>query len=96
MHKYAFALMIGNGAKAINVSMGFGNSSSIESYIQNGADIFEKFLEKLIKKNYEFVIVNSAGNSAIDAQYNHFFTAINSKSVKVELLLLHLWQRIIL
>lgn len=82
MHKYAFALMIGNGAKAINVSMGFGNSSSIESYIQNGADIFEKFLEKLIKKNYEFVIVNSAGNSAIDAQYNHFFTAINSKSVK--------------
>lgn len=80
MHKYAFALMIGNGAKAINISMGWGDPN--EQYVRYGADIFEKFLEKLIKKHYEFVIVNSAGNSAIDAQYNHFFTAINSKSVK--------------
>lgn len=77
--KYALALLLGNGVKVINVSMGFTGK------LEKGTKIIRLFLEKLLDLGYDFVIVNSAGNNGEDsekynAQKNSYFTNIPSDS----------------
>lgn len=79
--KYALALMIGNGVKVINMSMGQTES------IEEGSDIIEMFLKKLLNLGYDFVIVTSAGNQGnktnpelFDAKNNSFFNNISPGS----------------
>ncbi|MDE6017118.1 MAG: S8 family serine peptidase [Acetatifactor sp.] len=70
--KHAYATLIGNHVKVINVSAGGdmdeqfaasrGNTKAINS-IQSRADILEEYLKKLVMAGYDFLIVTSAGNT---------------------------------
>ncbi len=70
-YKYAFANLVGNHVKVINVSYGTGhlqcfaasrgNEKAI-NYVKSNAEIMQEFLHKLILAGYDFVIVTSAGN----------------------------------
>lgn len=70
-YKYSLALLIGNNVRVINISQNSGheecygasnNKSRAERYIKTNAEIIDNFLKKLINKNYDFLIVTSAGN----------------------------------
>lgn len=70
-YKYAFANLIGNHVRVINVSQHTGHDlcfaaskgvTSAINAIESNADILEEFLNKLIISGYDFVIVTSAGN----------------------------------
>ena len=71
--KYALSSMVLNGAKVINLSCGddelsyaahIGDSSA-QKDLKCFSTQMSEFLKKMIKKNYEFVIVKSAGNQNI-------------------------------
>lgn len=82
MHlKYALALIIGNHVKVINISMAPNEN------LELGTKSIDIFLNKLLNKGYDFVIVNSAGNNGeesdpqkSDAKYNSYFTNIDEGS----------------
>lgn len=70
-YKYALALLIANNVRVINISQNSGHeqcygasngNEAVVNYIKTNAKIIEKFLKKLIDKNYDFLIVTSAGN----------------------------------
>lgn len=70
-YKYAFAELVGNRVKVINVSLGYPSEKTFAASRNNSKarqQIFletaqlEDFLMKLVLKGYDFVIVNSAGN----------------------------------
>lgn len=76
-YKTSLALLIGNNIKVINVSLCEKDES--HETIENGAESIKHFLNKLIDKKYDFVIVSSAGNQAkknIPAKYNSFLNYI--------------------
>ena len=74
--KIAFAKLICNHIKVINVSLGYkdkgkiyvasngnySNSEKARNSIQTEADIMEEFLKKLVISGYDFIIVCAAGN----------------------------------
>ncbi|MFA5585757.1 MAG: S8 family serine peptidase [Saccharofermentanales bacterium] len=72
-HKCALAELIARQVKVINISLnsnrvaGFaadrGDLSAI-NYIQSNADILGDFLNRLLDKGYDFVIVTAAGNNS--------------------------------
>lgn len=75
MHlKYALALNIGNHTRVINISM-----APCEN-LKLGTRTIDIFLNKLLNKGYDFVIVNSAGNDAKDAKSNSYFANIDKSS----------------
>lgn len=70
-YKYAFANLIGNHVKVINVSRRTGwvqnfaashGNQNARNYVETNAKIMERFLQKLILQGYDFVIVVAAGN----------------------------------
>lgn len=76
-YKYAFANLVGNHVKVINVSRYTGKIQSFaasrgnqnaRNYVEANAKIMEGFLQKLILQGYDFVIVVAAGN-----QENEFY-----------------------
>lgn len=94
-YKCELAYLIGNGVKAINISQNTGKSQAIgatngnQSDINNisyNADIISRFLERMIDKNYDFIIVTSAGNwgygTTFMAKYNSYLNCIENKKVK--------------
>ncbi len=71
-YKYALALMIGNDVRVINMSrytgrnIGFAASHNNEAalnYIHANAGVMDRFLQRLIDRGYDFVLVISAGNA---------------------------------
>lgn len=85
-NKYAFANLIGNRVKVINISMNFQSdlvfAASRGKIMAEAAVLYvtsnmEKFLNKLVIKGYDFIIVNSAGNDenknfiADDSRYGY-------------------------
>lgn len=75
--KYALALLIGNNVKVINRSQGNGdmafyaaqgNSNALNYWVKITKE-YDIFLCKLIAKGYDFLIVQSAGNSNNDLYY---------------------------
>lgn len=70
-YKYAFALLIGNQVKVINVSQNtgrlqcfaasHGNAAAIQ-YVEENANILGDFLNKLLMQGYDFNIVAAGGN----------------------------------
>lgn len=70
--KYAYAYLILNGVKVINNSMGeayetqyaasVGNIKA-QTRIKTNANILGEFLNKFIQNGYNFIIINSAGNT---------------------------------
>lgn len=70
-YKYALALLIGNGTRVINISCNTGRleayaashlNQNAKRYIQQNAEVLDNFLQRLIERGYDFVIVLSAGN----------------------------------
>ncbi len=70
-YKYGFANLIGNNVKVINVSQNTGRlecfaashgNEKAQNYVGTNANILGNFLQKLINKGYDFVIVAAAGN----------------------------------
>lgn len=76
--KLAYATLIGNHVKVINVSLGDSQevmfaashpeinaeyATKAQNYIQNKADILSEYLNKLLTAGYDFVICTSAGNT---------------------------------
>ena len=88
--KYALANLICANCKVINVSMGLGTPSASVSTSQG--EIIGTFLQKLLDKGYDFVIVQSAGNAtkndttnlyeATDAANNGIFTGVTTPDVR--------------
>lgn len=87
--KYALALMIGNGVRVLNFSnaieqnITFAASGRISNneaserarnYISKYTGVLESFLERLLIRGYDFVIIQSAGNDN-----NDYFVEDNSK-----------------
>lgn len=75
--KYALAKLITSNCKVINVSM-----SCMGADVNWQAEVLGTFLEKLITKGYDFVIVQSAGNQSADATVAGLFTGITNPTVK--------------
>ena len=79
-------MIVNYNAKAINISVGYNTfiSSAANlgcknaiSYIENESFFFEKFLEKLIDDNYEFILCIAAGNdseSSLNKIPSHYFS----------------------
>ncbi|MBR1930238.1 MAG: cellulose binding domain-containing protein [Lachnospiraceae bacterium] len=70
-YKHAFACLVGNHVRVINVSRNSGHVEAFaashgnklaQKYVKNNANILAEFLNKLIIAGYDFVIVSSAGN----------------------------------
>lgn len=70
-YKYAFALLIGNHVRVINVSMNTGrevafaaskSNGNAMNYINLNAKILGTFLKRLVDRGYDYVIVTAAGN----------------------------------
>lgn len=71
-YKIAIATQITTGVKVINISLGVPsricigaslyNNDNAKRYIEDNSIIIEKFVEKLINLNYDFLIVTTAGN----------------------------------
>lgn len=59
--KYALAKLITSKCRVINVSMGLEHPSAKVS--RQDAEIFSPYLKKLLDKGYDFLIVQSAGNT---------------------------------
>ncbi len=79
-NKLGLALLIGNNVKVINISMGRTNETTSSTIIQ-GAEILEHFLNKLVGKGYDFLIVSAANNFADgEALYGSFYNNIDEGS----------------
>ena len=70
--KLAYATLIGNHVKVINVSMGYGDiisfaasrgNKTVKNKVEKDALCMEEFFEKLIFSGYDFVICCAAGNT---------------------------------
>ncbi|MBQ8247058.1 MAG: cellulose binding domain-containing protein [Lachnospiraceae bacterium] len=70
-YKYALALMIGNDVRVINMSQNTGrlicfaashNNEAALNYIHANAGVMDRFLQRLVDRGYDFVLVISAGN----------------------------------
>lgn len=79
--KYALANLITSNCKVINVSM--ENRSDLDWQ----ADVLGTFLNKLITKGYDFVIVQAAGNRSVDARKSGLFTGITIPAVKERIII---------
>ncbi len=82
-YKYSFALMIGNGVRVINISQTTGdyigyaaqhNVPAACNYINRNATVIDNFLQRMLSRGYDFVIVVAAGNGN-----DKFFVQDNSE-----------------
>lgn len=74
-YKYALALLIGNGVRVINVSLTTGRTECFAAsrdndnalkYIRSNAYVLDTFIQRLVDRGYDFVIVVAAGNENND------------------------------
>ena len=86
--KYAIALMLGEGVKVINISMGWngvvegaaaGDEWALE-LLQTSSDSLASFLSKYVDAGYEFLICKGAGNDGLEASYD-ILCAIEDEAV---------------
>lgn len=70
-YKYAFALLIGNGVRVVNVSTSTGEyvgyayqqgNEAAYNHITRNAKILDNYLQRLLNRGFDFVIVVAAGN----------------------------------
>lgn len=78
--KYALAKLITSNCKVINVSMSLKIPNESDS--REAGLVYGEFLRKLLDKNYDFVIVQAAGNSSDIAYNTGIFAGIEIESVK--------------
>lgn len=79
--KYALSLLITSNCKVINVSMGWTTNQN-EQY-----EVFGAFLNKLLTKGYDFLIVQAAGNDSMDATDAGLFANISNSDVRERIII---------
>lgn len=93
--KYGILWLLSKGCKVINMSMGANivtddlvkiytgeeTDDIIEKYIEKPQKYWTPFMKRLINNGYDFIFVQSAGNSDIDAKYNGYMCSIDDKEV---------------
>lgn len=100
-HKLGLIWLLKKGAKVINVSQGMnyiGNNleyppTDVQNYLNEPKEYWTAYLKKLINKNYDFLIIQSAGNDSINAKWNGFFTAIDDPEVKSRVIVVGAMKR---
>lgn len=65
-----------NGAQVVNVSLGGGKEVDRLMYQNSFLNRFIRTTQNLVSAQYEFIVVHSAGNRAIDAKFNQSFSNI--------------------
>lgn len=75
--KNGFATLLTAGCRVINCSQSSGSSSKDEEAECNG-----RFLERFLEHNYDFVIVQAAGNDGVQASNAGYFVNITNKDVR--------------
>ena len=59
--------LVANGCRVISISIGSSESSTPDADEQQESNRFDRFIDKLEKKGYDFLICKSAGNANDDA-----------------------------
>ena len=95
--EYGVLWNLSKGVKVINISQGISyenktkpsedNLQDIEKVINFEKDIFEPFLQKIIDKGYDFLIIQSAGNDGIDAKYAGIFCSVDNSELKKHIII---------
>ena len=88
--KYALANLITSNCKVINVSMGYvyrGQEEIDEPILNYYKDVLGDFLNKMITKGYDYVIVQAAGNDSVEATNSGIFSGITVPEVKDRVLI---------
>lgn len=81
------SILVKKGAKVVNCSFGANNRAEISDINKPFTSFFldqivhesAMYMSKLIKKGYDFIIVQAAGNDSVDATKAGFFAGINNK-----------------
>lgn len=76
--------LVKNGAKVINVSMGWNKEIKKERIINKQAGFAARKIYCLLLSKYDFIIIQAAGNDAADAQTNGFWSCINENNIYYE------------
>lgn len=76
-----FAKLVQSGAKVINFSLGMSGYHDSET-INSEGNRASLAIAKLLNNGYDFVVVQSAGNSSVDALNNGLFSSITSSNCK--------------
>lgn len=58
------------------------NSALVKMLIGDSQNYWGSFLSKLINRGHDFLILQSAGNDALDAKWNGWFAGINDPEIK--------------
>ena len=83
-----FIILLQKGAKVINLSSGitmFDNTD--EDYINRHGILASQYMYLMLRNNYDFVVVQSAGNGnskgiSVDASLNGYFSSINRNNCR--------------
>ncbi len=76
-----FAKLVQSGAKVVNFSLGKKGYRSSDA-INNEGKRASLAMAKLLSKGYDFLVVQSAGNSAVDALNNGLFSSITRNNCR--------------
>lgn len=83
--KYAIAKLVLCECRVINISMG-SECDSINK-VTEMSRAFEHFLKKLLVLNYDFLIVQAAGNEEADAYYAGLLAGISDNSLREHIII---------
>ena len=83
-----FIILLQKGAKVINLSSGITMSDNTdEDYINRHGILASHYMYLMLRNNYDFVVVQSAGNGnskgiSVDASLNGYFSSINRNNCR--------------
>jgi len=106
--KYGIAWLLQHGCKAINLSVGLNHNRNfnrlpddaneatdhdIQTYQEEPRKYWTPYLQRLINRGYDFLLVQSAGNDGIDTKWNGFFASIDDQEVRKRIVLVGAVER---
>jgi len=92
--KYGLVYLLERGCKIINTSFGAwpkrnlgrdpsdSNPDDVKNYIEKPRNYWTSFLNRLVNKGYNFLIIHSAGNEKIDAKWKGYFGSIDDANLR--------------
>jgi len=104
-YKYGIVWLLEKGSTVLNFSLGvnfrkgkFGlpsdsNLEHVKTYIEEPRRYWTAFIQRLINKNYNFLMIQSAGNDGVDAKWNGFLSSIDDHEVKKRIIIVGAIER---